>query len=460
MAGPCSVESRDQILRAAESVAGAGAKVLRGGGFKPRSSPYSFQGLGEEGLVLLREAAERSRAAGGERGDGPTQIPLVAQYADILQIVRATCRTTTCCARPASSPNRCCSKRGIAATIEELLLSAEYIMAAGNYDVILCERGIRTFESYTRNTMDISAIPVVKKLSHLPIVADPSHGTGRRDKVAPMARAAVAGRRRRAAHRSASRSRPGVERRRAVAAARAVHRADGPTADHRAGGGPDDLRAPCRACDCRRRPDRSFVRAGAQEGRVRRTHRGSELGGCDSRRHWLAARSTRPRRSKRSRPRRDLVYLAQPIQRIVETLARLGDAVRPGCLVTDAGSTKTRIVEQGRRSIRRGQFLGGHPMAGKEKRGAAEADADLFVGRTYLLTPVDPAQLETPAAREFIEWIRAIGASVLTMTPEEHDRVVAHTSHLPQLVSTALATTLASGITERGPSARGRSGAG
>ena len=139
----------------------------------------------------------------------------------------------------------------------------------------------------------------------------------------------------------------------------------------------------------------------------------------------------------------DLVYLAQPIQRIVETLARLGDAVRPGCLVTDAGSTKTRIVAQGRRSIRRGQFLGGHPMAGKEKRGAAEADADLFVGRTYLLTPVDPAELETPAARDFIGWIRAIGASVLTMTPEEHDRVVAHTSHLPQLVSTALATTLA-----------------
>lgn len=139
----------------------------------------------------------------------------------------------------------------------------------------------------------------------------------------------------------------------------------------------------------------------------------------------------------------DLLYLAQPIQRILDTLARLGDRVRPGCLVTDAGSTKTRIVEQGRRSIRRGQFLGGHPMAGKEKRGAAEADAGLFIGRTYILTPVDSAELETPAAREFLEWVRKIGSAVLVMTPEEHDRVVAHTSHLPQLVSTTLAATLA-----------------
>lgn len=139
----------------------------------------------------------------------------------------------------------------------------------------------------------------------------------------------------------------------------------------------------------------------------------------------------------------DLIYLAQPIQRILDTLARLGGLVRPECLVTDAGSTKTRIVEQGRRSLRNGQFLGGHPMAGKEKRGAAEADPDLFVGRTYLLTPAEPADLETPAVHGFLEWVRAIGSTVVVMTPEEHDRVVAHTSHLPQLISTTLATTLA-----------------
>jgi len=139
----------------------------------------------------------------------------------------------------------------------------------------------------------------------------------------------------------------------------------------------------------------------------------------------------------------DLIYLAQPIQRIMETLTRLDAFLRAGALITDAGSTKARIVEQGRRSIRRGQFLGGHPMAGKEKRGAAEADADLFAGRTYVLTPEKPEELETPAACEFGEWVRAIGALVATMRPDEHDRVVAHTSHLPQLLSTTLAVTLA-----------------
>ena len=192
MAGPCSVESRDQILRAAESVAGAGAKVLRGGGFKPRSSPYSVQGLGEEGLALLREAADLHGLLVVSEVMDHTQIPLVAQYADILQIGARNMQNYNLLREAGKQPKPVLLKRGISATIEELLLSAEYIMAAGNYDVILCERGIRTFESYTRNTMDISAIPVVKKLSHLPIVADPSHGTGRRDKVAPMARAAVA----------------------------------------------------------------------------------------------------------------------------------------------------------------------------------------------------------------------------------------------------------------------------
>lgn len=139
----------------------------------------------------------------------------------------------------------------------------------------------------------------------------------------------------------------------------------------------------------------------------------------------------------------DLVYLAQPICRILETLVALDAWLRPGSLVTDAGSTKARIVELGRRAIRRGQFLGGHPMAGKEKRGAGEAEADLFAGRTYVLTPKAPEELETPAAREFLGWIRALGAVTVTLTPEEHDRVVARTSHLPQMLSTTLAVTLA-----------------
>jgi 3-deoxy-7-phosphoheptulonate synthase len=192
MAGPCSVESREQIERSADVVAAAGASVIRGGAFKPRSSPYSFQGLGEEGLRLLREAADRRGLLVVSEVMDASQIPLVARYADILQVGARNMQNFNLLRELGKLRKPVLLKRGIAATIEELLLSAEYILAGGNYDVILCERGIRTFETYTRNTMDISAIPVVKKLSHLPIVADPSHGTGRRDKVAPMARAAVA----------------------------------------------------------------------------------------------------------------------------------------------------------------------------------------------------------------------------------------------------------------------------
>ena len=192
MAGPCSVENRDQIEQSAEMVAKTGAKMIRGGAFKPRSSPYAFQGLGEEGLQMLRAAADRHGLLVVSEVMDQTQIPLVSAYSDVLQVGARNMQNFNLLRELGRQQKPVLLKRGIAATIEELLLSAEYILAGGNYNVILCERGIRTFETYTRNTMDISAIPVVKKLSHLPIVADPSHGTGRRDKVAPMARAAVA----------------------------------------------------------------------------------------------------------------------------------------------------------------------------------------------------------------------------------------------------------------------------
>jgi 3-deoxy-7-phosphoheptulonate synthase len=192
MAGPCSVESREQMLELAGIVAGAGAQILRGGAFKPRSSPYSFQGMGEDGLTILREAADKHGLLVVTEVMDQTQIPLIGSYADILQVGARNMQNFNLLRELGRQPKPVLLKRGISATIEELLLSAEYILAAGNESVILCERGIRTFESYTRNTLDISAIPVVKKLSHLPMIADPSHGTGRRDKVLPMARAAVA----------------------------------------------------------------------------------------------------------------------------------------------------------------------------------------------------------------------------------------------------------------------------
>jgi 3-deoxy-7-phosphoheptulonate synthase len=192
MAGPCSVESRDQIFAVAESVAGSGAKFLRGGAFKPRSSPYSFQGMGEEALKLMREAADQFGMLVVSEVMEISQIPLMLPYVDMLQVGARNMQNFNLLRELGKVRKPVLLKRGIAATIEELLLSAEYVMAGGNYEVIVCERGIRTFETYTRNTMDISAIPIVKKLSHLPILADPSHGTGRRDKVSPMARAAVA----------------------------------------------------------------------------------------------------------------------------------------------------------------------------------------------------------------------------------------------------------------------------
>src|SRR3984885_9830515 len=191
-AGPCPVEPAEQIGEIAKRVAGAGAKLLRGGAFKPRSSPYSFQGLGEAGLKLLRDAADKNGLLVVSEVMDPSQIEVMLPYVDVMQVGARNMQNYYLLRALGEIQKPVLLKRGMSATIEELLLSAEYIMAGGNYKVILCERGIRTFETALRNTMDISAIPVLKSLSHLPVVADPSHGTGKRDKVAPMARAAVA----------------------------------------------------------------------------------------------------------------------------------------------------------------------------------------------------------------------------------------------------------------------------
>jgi 3-deoxy-7-phosphoheptulonate synthase len=192
MAGPCSAETDEQVETTAAAVKRAGAKVLRGGAFKPRSSPYSFQGLGEAGLRMLRGAADRHNMKLITEVMDISQLELIERYAHILQVGARNMQNFTLLRELGRTRTPVLLKRGISATIEEWLLSAEYILAGGNMSVMLCERGIRTFESYTRNTFDISAIPVIQKLSHLPILADPSHGTGRRDQVAPMARAAVA----------------------------------------------------------------------------------------------------------------------------------------------------------------------------------------------------------------------------------------------------------------------------
>jgi len=192
MAGPCVVENEKQIFETARQVKALGAKILRGGAFKPRTSPYSFQGLGEEGLKLLAQAGEETGLAIVTEVMSVNQIELVGKYTDIFQVGARNMQNFVLLKELGKTKKPILLKRGMSATIEELLLSAEYILSQGNYEVILCERGIRTFENYTRNTLDLSAIPALKKLSHLPIIVDPSHATGRWRLVSPMAKAAIA----------------------------------------------------------------------------------------------------------------------------------------------------------------------------------------------------------------------------------------------------------------------------
>jgi 3-deoxy-7-phosphoheptulonate synthase len=192
IAGPCAIENREQIFAIAQCVKTAGGGFLRGGAFKPRSSPYSFQGMGIPGLELMREAAQANGLLVVSEVMEISQIAPMLPLVDCFQVGARNMQNFNLLRELGQVRKPILLKRGIAATIEELLLSSEYILAGGNYDVILCERGIRTYETATRNTMDIAAIPVVKKLSHLPVVADPSHGTGRRDMVPAMAKAAVA----------------------------------------------------------------------------------------------------------------------------------------------------------------------------------------------------------------------------------------------------------------------------
>jgi 3-deoxy-7-phosphoheptulonate synthase len=192
VAGPCAVESREQLLTVARAIKAAGAQILRGGAYKPRTSPYSFQGLGEEGLKLLAEAREATGLPVVTEALDSESMDLVERYADAIQIGARNMQNFSLLKRAGRARKPVVLKRGMSATLEEFLMSAEYILAEGNYQVILCERGVRTFSDHSRNTLDLAVVPAVKRMSHLPILVDPSHGTGRREKVAPLSRAAAA----------------------------------------------------------------------------------------------------------------------------------------------------------------------------------------------------------------------------------------------------------------------------
>lgn len=192
MAGPCAVESREQALEIAKIVKKGGARIMRGGAYKPRTSPYSFQGLEEKGLEYMAEAGKAAGLLLVSEVMDTRSVGLVANYVDILQIGARNMQNFALLREVAKSDKPVLLKRGLSATIEEWLMAAEYILAGGNRQVILCERGIRTFETYTRNTLDLSAVPILKQLTHLPVIVDPSHGTGKRELVSPMAKAAIA----------------------------------------------------------------------------------------------------------------------------------------------------------------------------------------------------------------------------------------------------------------------------
>lgn len=191
VAGPCSVESKEQIVTSAEQVKKAGAQMLRGGAFKPRTSPYSFQGLEEEGLKLLATAREKTGLPFATEVMSPSDVDMIADYSDMLQIGARNMQNFALLKEVGKTKKPILLKRGMSCTYKELLMSAEYIMSQGNYNVVLCERGIRTFEDYTRNTFDLAAVPALKEMSHLPVIVDPSHGTGVRSLIPPMAKAAV-----------------------------------------------------------------------------------------------------------------------------------------------------------------------------------------------------------------------------------------------------------------------------
>jgi 3-deoxy-7-phosphoheptulonate synthase len=192
VAGPCGIESRDQAFATAERVARAGAQFFRGGAYKPRTSPYSFQGLGEEGLKIMAEIRDRFGLLIITEAVDYESLDLVDQYADVIQIGARNMQNFSLLKRAGRARKPVLLKRGIAATLEEFLMAAEYIMSEGNYNIVLCERGVRTFADHTRNTLDLSIVPAVQRLSHLPIIVDPSHGTGKRNKVTPLSRAAIA----------------------------------------------------------------------------------------------------------------------------------------------------------------------------------------------------------------------------------------------------------------------------
>ena len=492
MAGPCSAETEKQVRDAAAAVRRAGAKIFRGGAFKPRSSPYSFQGLGEEGLRLLRDAANAENLKLVTEVMDLSQIEVIEKYADIFQVGARNMQNFTLLRELGHARKPVLLKRGISATIEEWLLSAEYVLSGGNNDVILCERGIRTFETATRNTFDISAIPVVKKLSHLPVIADPSHGAGRRDMVAPMARAAVAA---------------GVD-----GLIIEVHC----DPDHALSDGAQSMfpsqfdrlmaelriiapaigRSICLEPVARRgwgsrsgtMKELPVLQPTRREGAPPIFEKIGIVGlGLIGGSIALKARELWPtslviavddkdvlETAMRLHAidvaaddlivlaEADLVVLAAPVKQNIALLEKLDEYVSKPAIVTDTGSTKREIVAAARALPPRFTFIGGHPLAGAARGGLEHARPDLFAGRPWLLTPdpLDGGRRLQPSAAGTVEklssFITALGSTPRTLAVDAHDRLVAFLSHLPQLTASALMQVVGDAVGPEGLALSGR----
>ena len=438
IAGPCTVESRDQLLTTARIVHDAGGSLLRGGAYKPRTSPYAFQGLGQEGLRLLAEAkAETGLPIVTELMDARDVEP-VLEVADVIQVGARNMQNYPLLAEIGRSGRPALLKRGLSATLEELLMAAEYILKEGNPNVLLCERGIRTFETAYRYTLDLTAVPVLKELSHLPVIVDPSHAAGRRDLVLPLSLAAAAA----GADGIIVEIHPDPEAGDLRRAAGALRRRSSRTTSSTSSGRP---RSPARRSppsEVRRRMQSRSSASGSwagPSGSPRASGSAPRSAGYDPApgvldaalehgaiEHRLRARPPRRSRARRppSSPRR--------CARCRAPCARRSPPPAPECVVTDVGSTKRELVGE----VDDPRFIGGHPLAGAETAGVEHARAGLFDGATWYLTPTP--RTEGVLYDRLYRLLADLGARPAAIDPETHDRLMASVSHLPHVLANVL----------------------
>ena len=451
MAGPCAIESREQVFAAAAAVRAAGAQILRGGAFKPRTSPYAFQGMGEEGLKILREASDAHGMANVTEVMEIGDIELISRYSDLLQVGTRNMQNFPLLKALGKQDKPVLLKRGISAYIEELLTAAEYIMSGGNVKVILCERGVRTFEPLTRNTLDLSAIPLLRKLTHLPVIVDPSHATGLRYQVAPMARAAMAA----GAHGLIIEVHPNPKEALCDGAQSLTPESFSKLMEN--------LRIIAPAVDMRPpRPPRQkkqlgsthafqkavIVGMGLMGGSLSLALKGAgavkELVGMD-RAQCLDAIKASGASDKvfplselpQALEGAELVVLAAPVAENIALLDSLAPLVKAGTIMTDLSGTKSAICTKAGEVLPEGViFLGGHPMTGSERAGIAWAEPLLFENSVYVLTPQNEG--ERLAAGRLTPALEAIGAQVVLLDVQQHDRIAAMVSHMPHLMAVAV----------------------